>query len=134
MRRNACLLLLLIGAACAKHDAAPAPPSPAPPAEPTRQQLAAIRAPKLDIAPPTARRDQAVNVTVTLENAPSKVPLTLAWFGADGWLVHDQQTEARGATASFTVPPDTFPQPGRYHADVRADVVHLAGGELTVTQ
>jgi hypothetical protein len=132
MRSSVWLFIFLFGAACAKHAAPPPAPAAAP--EPTARQLAALSVSKFDIHPTAVRRDQPVSVTVDLDKALPGTEVTLAWFGPDGWLLHDDEKELRGNTVSFVVPAGTFPSPGRYHADVRADVVYLAGGDVTVTE
>jgi hypothetical protein len=132
VRPTSYLLILLIGGTCAKHEPPAVPLVTAAP--PTVRQLIAIEVAKVDIFPATIRRDPPVTVTVELKDAPGGTPVTLAWFGPDGWLVTDESAETRGNSVSFAIPAGAFPSPGRYIADLRAGVVHLGGGEITVTQ
>ena len=130
-RLEAILLTLSFAAACARHHAAPPPAVVSPP--PAARQLAAIEVAKFDVSPPSPHRGQAITVTVTLKNAPRSTPVTLSWFGPDGWLVFDQIAETRGDVVSFVAPSGTFLSPGRYHGDLRSDAVHLGSGDVTVT-
>lgn len=123
----------LLAAACARHDAAPQQAATAEPGPPTAQQLVDVKVVKISVDHPSIHRDQPATVSVELKGVPPGTDLTLAWFGPDGWLEHDEMKPVSGNSATFVVPAGTFRSPGHYHGRLRAGVVHLADTDLDVT-
>ena len=124
---------LLLAMACARHDAPPQQAAVSEAAPPTASQLVDVKVVKISVDPPSVRRDQPATVSVQLDDVPAGTDLTLAWFGPDGWLQHDEMKPVSGHSATFVVPAGTFRAPGRYHGRLRAGVVHLADTDLDVS-
>jgi hypothetical protein len=72
---------------------------------------------------------------VALESAASDIVVTTAWFGADGWLVAQEQKSATGAgqhQLDFDAPEAIAAEKGPHHVDVRVGDVHIADAGFVV--
>lgn len=133
-RARLTLAVCTLLAACTRqpeHAAAPAASDAAEP-PPTAAQIASMHLRELEVSPTPIRRREAATVVVAVTAAPPGTTLTLAWFGPDGWLVHDAKAQLQGATVTFGIPPDTFPAPGRYLASVYADAISIGQERVQV--
>lgn len=132
IRRAVILAAMLVAVSCSKPTT-PAPSAVQPKeAPPSAERIATMSIANVEVAPSPVRRSAPATFRVRFNGALPAVPLTLSWFGPDGWLTYDQMSDLKGDTASFALNAASFPSPGRYHYDLHSGTVVLGTGEIDV--
>lgn len=93
-----------------------------------------MRVARFEVTPATIHRGQAASVVVQLDKAGAPLPVTIGWFGPDGWNVTDQGASASAAAVTLPAPVDRFDRPGTYVAQLRSGLDSLGQANLTVAE